>query len=193
MNKSTNGAVVRALVAILTMGIAVPADAASSSGIAETIDFEGLVKGINHIELTDYDGFTWIEAGAVGKRWALRNGYGADTGFLNDAHGKAVGYTLDQNGITDSTFTADSGTFTLKSGYFASAWMRDGEDVTFTAYRDGEVVATETVTLTTQSSRLKFGKGFAHINTVQITANSGTDSDSNVVMDNLKVFFDTQN
>jgi len=156
----------------------------------QRVTFEGLVTGIHHEELTDYDGFTWTAAGVVGKKWAEKNGYGADTGWLNVAHDHSVGYTIDDHGTTDTIFTSDSGTFTLQSGFFASAWMHQGESVTFTAFRGGVAVGSETVVLTTDASHLHFGKDFQHIDAVEITATSGTDSDSNVVMDNLKVVFD---
>jgi hypothetical protein len=157
----------------------------------ERVNFEGLVTGTDHLQLTDYDGFTWSGMGVIGKNWALKNGYGSDTGFSNIAHGHAVAYTLDDNGVSDAMFTSDSGTFTLKSGYFASAWFHDGESVTFTAWRDGVAVATETVVLTTEGVHLDFNKKFEHVDAVEISAVSDTGNDSNVVMDNLKVVFDT--
>jgi hypothetical protein len=178
-NVAISGAIAVAAFAALTLGSVNAAAATLPDGTTEGITFEGLIKGINHVQLTDYDGFTWSQAGVVGKKWALKNGYGPDEGFLNDAHGKAVGYTLDQNGSSDAKFTSDSGTFSLHSGHFASAWIHEGESVTFTAYR-GDT-----------SQFLRFGRNFAHIDAVEITASSGTDSDSEVVMDNMKVVFDT--
>lgn len=157
---------------------------------AEKVTFEGLVTGIHHEELTDYDGFVWSGAGVVGKNWAEKNGYGSDTGWSNVAHGHAVGYSIDDHGTTDMSFAAADGTFTLRSGFFASAWMHEGESVTFTAFRDGTAVGSETFVLTTDPTNIHFGKDFHHIDAVEITAASGTDSDSNVVMDNLKVVFD---
>ena len=157
----------------------------------ERVNFEGLVTGTDHLQLTDYDGFTWSGMGVIGKNWALKNGYGSDTGFTNIAHGHAVAYTLDDNGVSDAMFTSDGGTFTLKSGYFASAWFHDGESVTFTAWLGGVAVAIETVVLTTEGVHLDFNKKFEHVDAVEISAVSATGDDSNVVMDNLKVVFDT--
>jgi hypothetical protein len=81
-----------------------------------------------------------------------------------------VGFTLHEYASLPS-FGLDEGYFSFKRGHFASA-SEEGNAVTFTAYRDGAVVGTKTVTLDTEGTVFTFGRRFADIDQVLITADA---------------------
>jgi hypothetical protein len=150
------------------------------------LGFEGLVGYGQAESLSTYDGFTFTNMGVVNKHWGFVNGYGNDNGFYTVAHYHTSAYTAETTpGHTEGTISSDT-EFTLKSGMFASTWQRDGEEVTFTAMRDGVAVGHMKVDLTITPEEIVFNHHFRNIDAVVITATSGTGNDSNVSMDRLK-------
>lgn len=158
--------------AILTFG-------AASHASSETITFEGLCAPdwwINNIA-DGYDGFRWAHIGAIGKD------YTHDSGYEAVVHGSVAGYSWPQK-----TARFSSGTpFSLLSGHFAAAWHP--LQVSFTAYRDGVLMGTKTVSLDQTDTKVLFDESFAHIDTVKISASREFHADQ-VAFDNLKVVLD---
>jgi hypothetical protein len=71
--------------------------------------------------------------------------------------------------------------FWLQSGHFA-AFENVSVPVTFTAYRNGVVLDTKSLTLDPADTIVSFESAFAHADTFEIQGND-------VAMDNLKVRF----
>ncbi|HEY1708350.1 MAG TPA: hypothetical protein VGG10_08785 [Rhizomicrobium sp.] len=150
------------------------------------LGFEGLVGYGQSAPLTTYDGFTFDNMGAVNKYWGFVNGYGNNNGFYTVAHYHTAAYTAETiPGHTEGTISSTT-EFTLRSGMFASVWQAGGEEVKFTAMRNGVAVGNMKVDLTITPQEIVFNHHFKDIDAVVITATSGTGNDSNVSMDRLK-------
>jgi hypothetical protein len=168
----------------------------SASGGRTILDFEGIVPGNAFAPLSSYAGFDWSELTVIGKRsFAAIAGWGTDNGLWSVIRGKGVVYANEQpGGIVDSTFAPSNAgaTFSLIGGRFASVW-NDGESVTFHAMRDGVEVGSKTATLDVSVSHIKFGKQFADIDAVRITADwsaGGVDHNPSDLQEGLEIALD---
>jgi hypothetical protein len=154
--------------------------AGSIRGTQEQITFEGLTrkkkdKGVPN----GYDGLNWAEVLAEGKIFAQQNPAAKAV-----IHNKVVAVDSFQGDGSEAKLTAPTGTFSLKSGHFAS--RADGTPVTFSAYRNGTLVGSMATVLDPVDTNIVFDSTFARVDQVVITtAGSGTQ----IAMDNLIVRF----
>jgi hypothetical protein len=169
---------------MLTVGIALaiftygnPAKTAASgiSGTKVAITFEGLVGQHEFSDIpAGYDDLDWSGAfEVIGKGLYKQN-----EGFQSVIHRKVAAANIvdPYQGI----ISAESGTFSLKSGHFA-AFGSDPVPVTFSAYRQGMLVGTKSVTLQPVDTILQFDHTFAHVDRITI--------DGVIALDNLHVSF----
>lgn len=160
-----------------------------------TVGFEGLVAPDGFATVPDgYAGLDWTNAGVLGKT-LVRDVYPAG-GYRNVLDQKGVAYLYGDDGNTGNAgFALAEGTFTLKSGTFASAW-NTGDQVTFAALLDGAVVGTKHVVLDETATEITFGRHFRHIDAVEITWTQGivvdpaAGSGPYLAVDGLKIAID---
>jgi hypothetical protein len=165
-----------AIAVLLLAGGAMAAER-STPGTKETVTFEGLVApgGISGIG-GFYDGLGWSRTiFAVGKNYKPTRG---DSGFQAVRHGKVAAGNF-ENGTMD--IFKGTNYFWVQSGHFA-AFGNGAVPVTFTAYRNGIVLGTKSMTLDPADTTVTFDGSFAHADTFEIDGND-------VAMDNLKVRF----
>jgi hypothetical protein len=122
-----------------------------------------------------YDGLSWTAAIlAEGKGGPQKN----DPGLRAVIRGRVAAVANTDRG--DPRMTAVTGTFSIKSGHFAS-FMVSGHPVTFIAYRNNVQVGMMKVTLDQTDTLIKFDRTFANIDALTI--------DGVVAMDDLHITF----
>lgn len=141
-----------------------------------TVSFEGVLHhhaghqairdGYKGVHWNHIDGITHAEAESLSP-------VGTPNGYLNVLKSGDTVASACQN---DSTAVIKSdGWFTLKSGWFASAWLNDMQ-VTFTAFRDGVEVGHLTTHLGIDAELVNFTKNFRKIDELHIATSGGTDA-----------------
>lgn len=129
-----------------------------------------------------------VPDGYAGLHWSNFAAYnakdpavGPSSGYRNVVQsGTSCGFN---GGAADASFTSD-GTFSLKSGWFCAAFAP--EEVTLVASLDGTEVGHKTFDVDNITPTfIKFGKKFAHIDSV--TVQTGGEELSQLAMDNLVI------
>lgn len=140
-----------------------------------TFSFDHIAPHAGHVSVpNDLKGFDWVKVDAVDKDDVLADSPdGTTNGYISVLKSGDGVASACQNGET-SEIKCD-GSFTLKSGWFASAWL-NGMTVTFTAFRGGHEVGHLTTTLGVQAEQLTFDKHFRHIDSLTISTSGGTDA-----------------
>jgi hypothetical protein len=157
------------------------------------VGFEGLVAPNDFATVQDgYANLDWGNVGVLGKE--LVHQVDPHSGYRNVIDKKAVAYLYGPDGLTgDATISATSGTFTLKSGIFASAFDT-GDQVTFTAFKHHTTFEMHVV-LDETPMPIVFDSHFHHVNKVEITWIPGTTVDPPhgsgpyLAVDDLKIAF----
>lgn len=117
---------------------------------------------------TSYHGLTWTNWATIDSLTYGPSGY---TNGVVSAPSVACGCAAD---FGQSTDTISGTSFTLKSGYFTSAW-NDGESLLIQGFQGATQVASTTVTINTEGPLLvTFDSSFSNLTSVEFTPSGGT-------------------
>lgn len=140
------------------------------------VTFEGVTRHHNgHQDIRDgYKGADWNHIDGITHAEAESlSPVGTPNGYLNVLKSGDTVASACQN--DSMAVVKTDGWFTLKSGWFASAWLNDMQ-VTFTAFRDGVEVGHLTTHLGIDAELVNFTKDFRKIDELHIATSGGTDA-----------------
>lgn len=133
------------------------------------IDFEGLAAPNTYTLLRQYDGFGWLNTGAMDKGFVPGSGPGS--GPANALRGEAAGFN--GNGGRMEFHSLNGAEFTFKKAIFGGANDAGALHLEFLGLRDGALVTSFGIDLAAGAQKVAFHGALKNVDTVSIGATAG--------------------